>query len=189
MRSLKLMFLAIVMLSSALLAQEPSQPTQPSPASGLRQPNDGLATVYLYRKDYDPFIYSFIFSRTMSVKFADAETASKDLPKIAKLRKDRYMILKLRPGSYLFDTREMDDKLKLDLKAGDERYLRFDQGYNCPSESEETKNIPHLTPTCEERRASIFEMSADDGRGELAKMKPIGKGDVKNRSLVIIPIK
>lgn len=141
------------------------------------------ATVYIYRLDYDPFVYSFLLSRRLSVKFAAADRASKDLPQIASLRNKHYLILKLAPGSYLFDTRNMHDKYRLDLASGDERYLRWDQGSSCPTEE------PSISPPCQERTAGIHEMAGDVGRSEISKMKPIGKSDVKERALVTIPPK
>jgi len=142
------------------------------------------ATVYLYRKDYDPFIYSFVFSRTMSVRFAvaDSEEAPKELPKIAGLRKNRFMILKLDPGRYWLDTREMNGKLEVELAAGDEKFIRLDQGYSCPSD-DNTFGIS----SCESRPAGMFVMWSRDARKEMAKMKPISKGDVDDLKLVTIP--
>jgi hypothetical protein len=78
----------------------------------------------------------------------------------------------------------MSDKLHIDVTSGEERFLRLDQGYDCPGDDNEASYLP---PTCEDRSAGIFEMTNDVGRREIARMKPIGKADVKVRSLVIIP--
>ncbi len=142
------------------------------------------ATVYAYRLDYDPFLYSFIFSRRLSVKFAPAAGDPKELPPIASLKNKRYLLLKLAPGSYLFDTRMMHGKLRLDLAAGDVRYLRWDHGEECP-----TEDPAYGPPTCEGRAAGIYEMASSIGEREITRMKPIGKGDVKDRKLVTIPPK
>lgn len=145
---------------------------------------DNKATVYLYRKDYDFFIYSFVFSRTMSVRFAvaDADEAPNELPKIAGLRNKRFMILKLDPGRYWLDTREMNGKLEVELAAGDEKFIRLDQGYSCP-----TEDNTFGSSSCESRPAGMFVMWSRDARNEMAKMKPISKGDVDDPKLVTIP--
>ena len=147
---------------------------------------DAKATVYLYRKDNDFFIYSFAFSRTLSVRFAPANSADppKDLPKIAALRKNRYMILKLDPGRYWFDTRGMDGKLDIEVGPGDERFLRLDAGNHCPTEDD---SIGYST--CESRSAGMYVTWSSIARTELKKMKPISKGDVSDHKLVTIPPK
>lgn len=96
----------------------------------------------------------------------------------------RYLLLKLAPGSYVFDTRMMHGKLRLDLAAGDVRYLRWDHGEECP-----TEDPIYGPPTCEGRAAGIYEMAPDIGEREITRMKPIDKGDVKDRRLVIVPPK
>lgn len=161
----------------------------PASMPALGQTNAGSqATIYIYRTDEMPFPMSFIFSRRMSVRFGQMEKGGepKKLAHIASLGRNRYAILKLAPGRYFFGTRRMDGKLQLDLKAGETRYLRWDEGYDCPSK-DYSDPMPQLE--CEGQRPSVIETPLDAGSREIVKTKPIANSDVKDRHLVIIPPK
>ncbi|MEO7660351.1 MAG: hypothetical protein ABIV48_12120 [Pyrinomonadaceae bacterium] len=96
--------------------------------------------------------------------------------------------MKLKPGRYLFDTRMMMGKLAVDLAAGEQRYLRWDHGNECPS-VDPMDYTAAITNDCEQRGAAIFEMLPEKGRTEIKKIKPVNKSDVKARNLIIIPPK
>jgi hypothetical protein len=154
---------------------KPAFATTPAPA--------GSARIYVYRWDYDSFIYALVFNRTLSVKFAEAAGAPKELPTIAGLRKKRYFFMDVAPGKYVFDTRGMTGKLEIEVAAGETRFLRLDQGKECPSE-DTTSGLP---PSCEDRPASVNLMFTDVARTEMLGVKPIKKGDVSARNLVMVP--
>lgn len=134
------------------------------------------ATVYVYRFDYDWNVP--LFNRTLPVYFAEGEGAKQR--KIAGLRKKRYFMLRLPPGSYLFDTQKMRGKLKLLIEAGGEYYLRVDQGMDCPSSCD-------VNSDCSDRFQSIEVMPPERARKEMLKVKPLKPNNVQDRKLVIIP--
>ncbi|HEV8590526.1 MAG TPA: hypothetical protein VGQ55_00370 [Pyrinomonadaceae bacterium] len=145
--------------------------------------NKNIATVYLYRLDRESFIYSFVFTRKMPVRFGDASDQKGRT--IAGLKKKHYIVLRLPPGSYFFDTKYMSEAVKVDLAAGDERYLRFDHGKYCGTADEKKESWEQ--PTCEEQSPYIEIMAADKARWEIIKTKPISNSDIKDHSIVIVP--
>ncbi len=157
-----------------------AQETPPSPAHQVSKKD--LATVYVYRYDYDPVAFWFL-TKTLPVYFGEGASAVQKLRKIAGLRKKRYFVMRLSPGAYTFDTKGMYGKLKLDVAAGKEYYLRFDQGYDCWDDSEDVTG--HRV--CEDRNPAIRIEHPLQGQYELSKVKPIKPNNVQDSKLVIIP--
>lgn len=166
--------LIALILLCGLLAQ--AQEAAPKSAPQLSEKEFG--TVYVYRKDYDVVVLWFL-TKTLPVYFT--EDAGVKQRKIAGLRKKSYFMLRLPPGDYFFDTTRMRGKLKLEVAAGGEYYLRLDQGQDCPS------NDCMGPSDCEDRNPSVEIMSPERGRQEILKVKPIQPKHVRDRKLVIIP--
>jgi hypothetical protein len=136
------------------------------------------ATVYVYRFDYD-WMIPWIFNKTLPVYFTEGKGAKQR--KIAGLRRKRYFMLRLPPGSYFFDTRLMRGKLKLEAVAGGEYYLRVDQGTDCPN------NGGCDSSDCTDRNPSVELMPLERAREEMLKVKPLKPNNVQDHKLVIIP--
>jgi hypothetical protein len=161
------------------------QERPPAPASQL--PEQGRATVYVYRLDEGVIVANLFlwFRKTRPVYFSERSGAGlkRKNRKIAALRNKQYFMLRLPPGKYVFDTRSMRGHLEMDVVAGGEYYLRVDQGNDCPSED------PNMIgpPTCEDRNASIESVPPERWGRDMPMLKPISSGGVKDRGLVIIP--
>ncbi len=180
-RSFTLLTLSLLMCIGSSVGQE----HPPAPASQL--PEQCLATVYVYRLDEGVVAANLFlwFKKTRPVYFSERLSAGlkRKNRKIAALRNKQYFMLRLPPGKYIFDTRLMWGHAELDVAAGGEYYLRLDQGNDCPSE------YPGMIgpPTCEDRSASIEGVSPERWAKDMATLRPIKSGDVKDRGLVIIP--
>ena len=143
-----------------------------------------LATIYVYRYDHDGTFPGFWFlTKTLSVYFGEGSYPRQRLRKIAGLRKRRYFMMRLPPGTYSFDTTDMAGKLKLEAAAGGTYYLRFEQGKNCGDDSPDVFG----NPTCVERRPGVHIEAWEQARKELLKVKPINPKNVQDGKLVIVP--
>ena len=159
---------------------------QPS-APGSQSSKQGLATVYVYRRDEGVIAANFFlwFKKTRPVYFREylSDGSKQKNKKIASLKNKHYFILRLSPGRYIFDT-QMAGNFKLEVAAGAEYHLRLDQGNDCP---EEDSGYSPLPSGCQSTNASIVRVSPERWMQEMSVLKPIKSGDVKDRKLVIIP--
>lgn len=172
--------LALVMCVGNCFGQE--QTTAPA----AQAPQQDYATIYIYRHDYGLVASSvfLFFKKTRAVYFREGPAKPKQKNrKIAALRNKQYFVMHLPAGKYVFDTRMMWGNLELDVVAGREYYLWVDQGHSCPSE-DPMMSGPSM---CESRSASISSVPLEQWEKENDELKPIKKGDVKDRKLVIIP--
>jgi hypothetical protein len=162
-----------------------AQGSQPAPTRQI--PEQRLATVYVYRLDEDMVVANFFlwFRKTRPVYFSEGPSASlrRKNRKIAALRNKQYLMLRLPPGTYVFDTRLMRGHLELHVVADGEYYLWLDQGNDCGDEDNDM-----IGPsTCEDRGASIKSVLPERWAKDRSMLKPIKSGDVEDRRLVIIP--
>lgn len=143
------------------------------------------AEVYVYRKDRDFYVYSFIFTKRLPVWFADASGRIEDKRTLASLKQGRYFKLSLPPGTYFFDTRHFSGSTKIELAAGERRFLRLDHGTRCGTADD---NSPGWEAGgCTSKSPYIEVMPETDALAHFAHLKPIDKGDVKERNFVTIP--
>ena len=138
-----------------------------------------LATVYIYRYDSHG---SLFFNQALPVSYGEGSFPGMKLRKIAGLRNKRYFTMRLPPGTYSFDTTGRAGKLKLEVAAGGEYYLRLDEGEFCVGESDTFSD-----KKCEIRNTALHVETAGQARGHLSGVKPIKPKDVRDRKLVIIP--
>ena len=180
-RPFTLLILSLLICIGSSVGQE----HPPAPAPQL--PEQSPATVYVYRLDEGVVVANLFlwFRKTRPVYFSERLTGGfkRKNRKIAALRNKQYFMLRLPPGKYIFDTRLMWGHAELDVAAGGEYYLRLDQGNDCGSE-EPGRIGP---PTCEDRSASIERVSPERWAKDMTMLRPIKRGDVKDRGLVIIP--
>lgn len=151
-----------------------------------QEEDQNLATIYVYRRDEGVTAGNFFFwfRKTRPVYFReklDVAPAQKNR-KIASLRNKQYFVMRLPKGKYIFDTR-LSDNLELDVVSGGEYYLWVDQGNDCPEED----GYMIGPPSCASSSAAVVPVSAERWKRDLRVLKPIKRGDVKDRKLVIIP--
>ena len=181
MKFFNLLILSLLMCIGSGVGQE----HPPAPVSKL--PEQGFATVYVYRLDEGNVVTNLFlwFKKTRSVSLSEQSSArhKQKSRKIAALRNKQYFMLQLPSGKYIFDTQSMWGNLKIDVVAGGEYYLRVDQGNDCPSED------PTMigASTCESRNASITSVPPERWVNDSPVLQPIRSGDVKDRKLVIVP--
>lgn len=104
MRKLK-MLLPVMLLAVFSAAQE----SAPQPASAA----NGKATVYVYR--YKQFVGSAL---SPSVFCDDAQ--------LARMENGRYFTVKMEPGQHVFHSNDKQAGVALDLKAGQEYFIRVE---------------------------------------------------------------
>ena len=181
-RRLTLSIMSLLICTGVGTAQE-----QPSAPSGQLS-EQGLATVYVYRLDEGVVAANLFlwFKKTRPVYFREhlSDGPKQKNKKIAALKNKHYFILRLPPGKYIFDTRLMWGNLKLEVAAGGEYHLRLDQGNDCPSED---PDYWFVQSTCESRSAAIERVSPERWRADMSALKPIKRGEVKDKRLVLIP--
>ncbi len=158
------------------------------PALASQSPEQGHATVYVYRLD-DGLVVSNVFlwfKKTRPVYFSErlGDGVKRKHRKIAALRNKQYFMLRLPAGKYVFDTRMMWGNFELDVVAGGEYYLWVDQGNYCTTED---PMMMMGTTNCETRSASINSVPPERWGKAMSVLEPIRSGDVKDRKLVIIP--
>jgi hypothetical protein len=173
----------VVLLASLCIGAAQAQSTISASTAPTTSPAaEGRATVYIYRVDVTGLFWPF--RSTLPIYFGRGGVGEDKQRNIADLREKRYFMMSLEPGSYTFDTRGMPDKLWLELKGGDEYYLRVDEGHGCerrPYDPDAKFDCNGVTP------ASIKRMEPEKARAEMREAKPINKGQAKDRNLVIIP--
>lgn len=149
MRSMKFVFATVLMMGVAF-AQEVANT---SIAAGT-QPSK--ATVYVYR--YKQFVGSAL---EPSVYCDDAQ--------LAKMTNGRYFTVKVDPGKHTFHSNDKQSGVELDLKAGQEYFIRLEIATGL------MKGHGRLTLVAPEQAS--YELKSD-------KLRPIDSGKVVNAALV-----
>lgn len=100
--------LAISLSGLFVLAQEPTQPKAES-----AEAKTGKATIYVYR--YKQFVGSAL-----------APSIYCDGAELARMENGRYFTVKIEPGKHTFTSNDKQSGIDLDLKAGDEYFMRVE---------------------------------------------------------------
>ena len=151
MRTLRILgFLALCFAGLVALAQEPAAESQKTAAGSAK------ATVYVYR--YKQFVGSAL---TPSVYCDESE--------LAKMENGRYFSVKLDPGKHTFHSNDKQSGMELDVKAGQQYFLRVE-----------------LVPGAMKGHGRLVLVPAEQGSYELIKLKPLDGKKVVNASLVSV---
>jgi hypothetical protein len=86
---------------------------------------------------------------------------------LARLQDGRYVVLALEPGTHTFRSNDKQSQIELDLKRGQEYYIRID-----------------IAPDMWKGHGRLTLVQPEQGIGELKKMKPIDKGMVKQKDFL-----
>jgi hypothetical protein len=151
MRALRILSLAIFLMSVLAVAQE-STTTAPQTA----EVNPAKATVYVYR--YKQFVGSAL-----------APSVYCDESQLARMDNGRYFAAKIDPGKHTFRSNDPQSGLELDVKAGQEYFLRVE-----------------IAAGVMKGHGRLVLMSPEQGSYELKskKLKPLDEGKVVDRSQV-----
>lgn len=153
-----------------------------SPSTTPENTQDDLATIYIYRLDTGN-VFTSLFLRTSPVYFGKGQDPKNKLQKIAALHNKHYLMMRLSPGQYTFNTRLSAGRLNLHVRAGKEYYLHLDRGNDCP----DRKFDDFSMPPCESRSASIEYVFYGQWRDDSLGLRPIKPKDIQDKNLVIIP--
>jgi hypothetical protein len=151
MRALRILSLAIFLMSVLAVAQE-STTTAPQTA----EVNPAKATVYVYR--YKQFVGSAL-----------APSVYCDESQLARMDNGRYFAAKIDPGKHTFRSNDPQSGLELDVKAGQEYFLRVE-----------------IAAGVMKGHGRLVLMSPEQGSYELKskKLKPLDEGKVVDRNQV-----
>jgi hypothetical protein len=151
MRALRILSLAIFLMSVLAVAQE-STTTAPQTA----EVNPAKATVYVYR--YKQFVGSAL-----------APSVYCDESQLARMDNGRYFAAKVDPGKHTFRSNDPQSGLELDVKAGQEYFLRVE-----------------IAAGVMKGHGRLVLMSPEQGSYELKskKLKPLDEGKVVDRAQV-----
>jgi hypothetical protein len=151
MRALRILSLAISLTSLLAFAQEHAA-TAPQTAEG----KPAKATVYVYR--YKQFVGSAL-----------APSVFCDEAQLARMDNGRYFAVKVDPGKHTFRSNDPQSGLELDVKAGQEYFLRVE-----------------LATGFMKGHGRLVLMSPEQGSYELKskKLKPLDEGKVVDRNQV-----
>ena len=151
MRALRILSLAIFLMSVLAVAQE-SATTVPQTA----EVNPAKATVYVYR--YKQFVGSAL-----------APSVYCDESQLARMDNGRYFAAKVDPGKHTFRSNDPQSGLELDVKAGQEYFLRVE-----------------IAAGVMKGHGRLVLMSPEQGSYELKskKLKPLDEGKVVDRNQV-----
>jgi len=151
MRALRILSLAIFLMSVLAVAQE-SATTAPQTAEA----NPAKATVYVYR--YKQFVGSAL-----------APSVYCDESQLARMDNGRYFAAKIDPGKHTFRSNDPQSGLELDVKAGQEYFLRVE-----------------IAAGVMKGHGRLVLMSPEQGSYELKskKLKPLDEGKVVDRNQV-----
>jgi hypothetical protein len=151
MRALRVLSLAISLTSLLAFAQEPA--TTASQAADTKQ---AKATVYVYR--YKQFVGSAL-----------APSVFCDEVQLARMDNGRYFTAKIDPGKHTFRSNDQQSGLELDVKAGQEYFVRVE-----------------IATGFMKGHGRLILMSPEQGSYELQskKLKPLDEGKVVDRNQV-----
>ena len=179
---MKLLLVASLLLVTGLFGY--AQTTTPSTTAGpvAATPESTFATIHVFRQDREFFAWGFLI-RTLPIYFGERVDARGKLPKIAGIRNQRYFVMRIPAGKYLFDTQKMRGKLELEVAAGGEYYLLVDHGLDCPGVSPSVSEDAE----CYNRNPSIEIAQRDEALPVIAILKPIDRKHIKDAKLVSVP--
>ena len=151
MRALRILSLVISLTSLLAFAQEPAT-TAPQTAEA----KPAKATVYVYR--YKQFVGSAL-----------APSVFCDEAPLARMDNGRYFAVKIDPGKHTFRSNDPQSGLELDVKAGEEYFVRVE-----------------LATGFMKGHGRLVLMSPEQGSYELKskKLKPLDEGKVVDRNQV-----
>ncbi len=86
---------------------------------------------------------------------------------VARLQSGRYVALELPPGTHTFRSNDKQSQVELDLKAGQQYYLRID-----------------LAAGFWKGHGRLTLVQAEQGAGELKQMKPVDTGMIKDKEFL-----
>lgn len=149
-RAIQLLF-AISLVCSFGSAQDS---TQPAPQTSLVKPSK--ATVYVYR--YKQFVGSAL-----------APSIFCDGAELARMENGRYFTANLEPGKHTFTSNDKQSGIDLDLKAGEEYFVRLEIATGSAKGHGRLVLVP--------REQGGYELKAD-------KLKPLDPNKVANKDVV-----
>jgi len=134
--------LALFFISAAMAAQEPPKPAGDQPR----------VNVYRYKqyvgKGLRPSIYC-------------------DEKDVVRVQSGRYVVLALAPGKHTFRSNDQQSQIEVDLKPGQEYYIRVD-----------------IAAGMWKGHGRLTLVQPEQGAGELKQMKPIDAGMIKDKEFV-----
>jgi hypothetical protein len=153
MRTLKILGLLIFFTGLTAIAQEPAADSQKTTAA-----NASKATVYVYR--YKQFVGGAL-----------APSVYCDETELARMENGRYFTVKLDPGKHNFRSNDKQSGTELDMKAGQEYFLRVE-----------------IAAGVMKGHGRLVLMSPEQGGYELksSKLKPLDSNKVVNATLVSV---
>jgi len=154
MRTLRILGLLIICFTGlAAIAQEPTVDSQKATDAKASK-----ATVYVYR--YKQFVGSAL-----------APSVYCDETELARMENGRYFTVKLDPGKHSFRSNDKQSGTELDMKAGQEYFLRVE-----------------LVAGAMKGHGRLVLMSPEQGGYELksSKLKPLNSNKVVNATLVSV---
>ena len=154
MRTLRILGLLILCFTAlAAIAQEPTSDSQKTTDAKASK-----ATVYVYR--YKQFVGGAL-----------APSVYCDETELARMENGRYFTVKLDPGKHNFRSNDKQSGTELDMKAGQEYFLRVE-----------------IAPGAMKGHGRLVLMSPEQGGYELksAKLKPLDSNKVVNATLVSV---
>jgi len=134
--------LVLLFFPAAMTAQEPPKPS----AENVR------VNVYRYKQYMGKGLRPSIFC---------------DEKDVARLQSGRYVVLALAPGKHTFRSNDKQSQIDLDLKAGQEYYIRID-----------------IATGMWKGHGRLTLVLAEQGAGELKQMKPVDAGMIKDKEFL-----
>jgi hypothetical protein len=147
------LLLAVTLSGLFLYAQ---QPTKPTPQ--VTDSKTGKATVYVYR--YKQFVGSAL-----------APSIYCDGAELARMENGRYFTAKLEPGTHTFTSNDKQSGIDLDLKSGDEYFMRVEIATGFAKGHGRLVLVP--------REQGAYELKSD-------KLKPLDADKVANKDVVFL---
>jgi hypothetical protein len=154
MRTIRILGLAIFCFTGlAAIAQQPNADSQKTPDA-----KPSKATVYVYR--YKQFVGSAL-----------APSVYCDETELARMENGRYFTVKLDPGKHMFRSNDKQSGTELDMKAGQEYFLRVE-----------------IATGLMKGHGRLVLMSPEQGGYELksSKLRPLDSNKVANAELVSV---
>jgi hypothetical protein len=159
MRTLRILGLLIFCFTGlAAIAQEPAADSQKTNDAKASKAADSKATVYVYR--YKQFVGGAL-----------APSVYCDETELARMENGRYFTVKLDPGKHNFRSNDKQSGTELDMKAGQEYFLRVE-----------------IATGFAKGHGRLVLMSPEQGGYELksSKLKPLDSNKVANATLVSV---
>ena len=155
MRSAIQLLIAISLSGLFALAQEATKPT-----SQIADAKTSKATVHIYR--YKQFVGSAL---SPSIYCDGAE--------LARMENGRYFTANLEPGKHTFTSNDKQSGIDLDLRAGDEYFMRVEIAAGFAKGHGRLVLVP--------REQGVYELKSD-------KLKPLDANKVANKDVVSLDV-